>query len=138
MKHGALVSIIRQPERLTALIVALRDDADNPKGIQFDLGIWIMSSLGREPDIGCGTKACAVGLACLLPKFQEQGLRFDPVMKSPTFQGLSHWDAVESFFGLTHGEALYLFASHSYPIGLAEADGERHVASRMESVLLNL
>ena len=62
----------------------------------------------------CGTLACAVGWACAHPEFQKQGLRWDEV---PVYRRRFGWDAVESFFGIHYGLAMFLFSVENIPYG---------------------
>jgi len=58
---------------LKRLVKLLRKDADNPEGIQFDMGTW-----GRIEDkknvLSCGTTACGMGLAALSGKFSFEAI----------------------------------------------------------------
>lgn len=65
-----------------------------------------------EDAVSCGTAACAVGYAMLLPEFQEQGLTMQ--YNAPYFMGLRKWSAVEEFFGLYEFNAFHLFHPDEY------------------------
>lgn len=82
--------------------------------VKFDLIHWGESrtKLTRS----CGTTACAVGLACLTPEFQKEGLTSCGNNKRliPMFNGQRSWDAVKSFFGISYEEAKELFSYMAY------------------------
>lgn len=119
-------------QRLLKLADLLEADAENEKGIKFDLSDWVDTAEGRRPGIDCGTAACAVGLACLSPDFQAEGLSLDCTM--PTYEGLYGWTAVARFFEVDHGEADHLFSSYRYkPEESKGAIGERAVAQRIRA-----
>lgn len=63
-----------QIERLKLLAQKLREDAANPNGIKFEIGVWYGDVDGAKP-VSCGTTACAMGLAALSPEFQAMGLK---------------------------------------------------------------
>lgn len=74
----------------------------------------------------CGYSACAVGHACLMPEFQEQGLHFSPYAAgrwNPVFDGESGMFAVELFFDIDTDIAEKLFTSDGY--GRREATPKR-------------
>lgn len=63
----------------------------------------------------CGTAACAVGHACMMPEFNEQGLNLLAYHRTPNYAGESGWGAVEAFFDLGWPAAWNLFESRHYP-----------------------
>ena len=74
----------------------------------------------KGESLQCGTKACAVGWACLYPEFNEHGLRPLPEMISvdiilPEFGKHQGWLAVKRFFNLSEADALRLFSIEKYP-----------------------
>lgn len=111
-------------ERLEQMVTMLRGLP--PEGeVGFDLSSW-----------HCGTTACAVGHACLNPKFQEQGLKLVPSRSDgfiPSYAGNTGWEAVRSFFGLGAEEDDYLFFAWEYPKGSQTTAAE--VADRIEDFL---
>lgn len=62
----------------------------------------------------CGTAACAVGHACMMPEFNAQGLGFPDVRRIPYYAGESGWCAVDNFFDLLWPAARHLFESRHY------------------------
>lgn len=144
-------------ERLTRLRDLLRADAANPKGVKFDLNAWVAQDrnggarLSYEikdgkpvvaPTMSCDTFACALGLACLDPSFQAEGLRFtledsestDSRM-TPWFNGETHFEAGAEFFGITDADSTYLFDPECYETTPQEAKGELFVAQRVDDLI---
>lgn len=135
-------------ERLVFLADALDADADNKKGIKFDLGSWMRDSGGpgrsfltqdsRERKLDCGTAACAVGLACLLPEFQAEGLSaswnkgYSAII--PEYGSARGYMAAALFFGISVHQAEQLFAGCNYSVKVG-AVAERAVASRIRQYL---
>ena len=69
----------------------------------------------------CGIVACAVGHACQIPEFTEEGfclVRFDV----PSFSNELGWNAVRLFFGLSSEDASALFSSNSYHPNVTPSD----------------
>ncbi len=131
--------------RLLRLADMLTADAQNETGIKFDLGVWgevAPGANGRvgDPEINCGTTACAVGLACLSKEFQAEGLNFDmhrsiarmiPIFIDGDVEW-RHWDAVTRFFGINEEQSYWMFSSQSYRWDLTKgATGELAVAERI-------
>ncbi|VTU32133.1 hypothetical protein H4CHR_02949 [Variovorax sp. PBS-H4] len=97
---------------------------------RFDLADWRLHAEGQYEEErrryvsdhellhGCGFAGCAVGWACALPEFNEQGLYWDGAM--PAYQHgpegplFGHFDAVNWFFGLKQEHSNLLFAAGSY------------------------
>lgn len=85
---------------------------------RFDLDAWYDKKYGN---IGCGTTACAMGYACLMPEFNEVGLRpsrRDALTAGHGFPELrrgglvfSDWAAVREVFGINYHNADLLFSS---------------------------
>lgn len=78
----------------------------------------------------CGTLACAVGWACAHPEFQKRGLRWDgsPVYRHKGGLRRFGWDAVESFFGIRYGLAMFLFSVENIPYGDVKSGAVIHKA----------
>lgn len=62
---------------------------------------------------GCGTAACAAGIACLLPALKADGLHLWG-STLPGFGSNTGDEALEEFFGLTTDEMEYIFMPDSY------------------------
>lgn len=86
------------------------------------------ASSGKHlPDGFCGTSACAIGHACLDPRFNALGLTLrparndmcwpDPEFIDGPFQHHG-WPAVKVFFDLSEGQAHYLFLDERYQTGV--------------------
>lgn len=127
-------------KRLLKLADLLEADADNKKGMKFDLGTVgqpVSGLLTEKSDVGlnCGTVGCAIGLACISGAFARAGLGFELGSFEiwPTFNGIRSFDAAATgVFGLTEEESDWLFMPEGYdrstPTG---ARGERKVAKRI-------
>lgn len=122
---------------LLTLLEEIRLDGGNPKRPAFSLSNWVAerdvqpggtaverlrASSGRSlPEGFCGTAACAVGSACLDPRFVALRLTVD--VESSTGNGVPvygterGWGAVCAFFGITDWESKQLFAAGSYRLG---------------------
>lgn len=95
-----------------------------PKGkpvTEFDLGKW-----------KCGTAACALGSAALLPEFNEAGLILDST-EVPAYNEETAEDAGAEFFGLSGRQAEYLFTPWTYPRGSYTTP--KTVAKRVREIL---
>ena len=79
----------------------------------------------------CGYVACAVGHACLDPRINSQGLRLE--RESPSYRGLTQWEAVDAFFGLDSRDSNWLFSAKKYPAG--GCTNALEVALRIEEFL---
>ncbi len=147
-------------ERMTRLRDLLRADAANPKGVKFDLSSWAARAAAgnrhsqyyeivdgkpvAQPTMSCDTFACALGLACLDPSFQAEGLRFtvedqDSISGNsrmmPYFNGETHFEAGAEFFGISLEDSNYLFDPESYDGTPREAEGELFVAQRVDDMI---
>ncbi len=78
---------------------------------QFNLIFWAEGPRIEE----CGTAACACGWATTIPAFRAVGLKLDTQLGMGIIFGeLLDWEAVTTFFGLTHHEAEHLFSAERY------------------------
>jgi len=92
-------------------LLKLADLLDDLPVKEFDLGRWYYTGEG------CGTVACAVGHACLSPKFPGLVLndyRSPSLKKGPEMRDMC---VVESYFSLTYEHAWHLFIDKAYPLG---------------------
>jgi hypothetical protein len=74
----------------------------------FDMKVW------HKKSPSCGTTACALGHACMIPRFKRLGLRLKESdswssLSSPSYKENEGLKAAEKFFGLTSNEAERLF-----------------------------
>jgi hypothetical protein len=123
-----------QKKRLLRLAELLEAHRDN--GTRFDLSLWRRDYAGDGEDEWCGTKACAVGLACVDPKFKRAGLAWSSPFAAPKYKERIGWDAVVSFFGLENlQEASYLFEKGSYNGDMTGNVAARKVAKRIRAVV---
>lgn len=94
----------------------------------FDYAVWfgakVLDSKGRlRSPAECGTTACAMGWACMIPAFKRAGLTVRLALaygiERITFKGQAGaFDAAEALFDLTEAEAVYLFSPST------DCDGE--------------
>jgi hypothetical protein len=92
----------RRLRKLARVLKKVRDH-------QFNMFGWWWG----EPKPNCGTAACALGHACTVPEFYRLGLRLDdnvPIMPGRH----SGFDSGAALFGISYGEARYLFAPSRY------------------------
>lgn len=130
-------------ERLNLLLTLLEEirlDGGEAERPAFSLSHWVIavdledgdndeylsdlrrSSGRRLPEGYCGTAACAIGSACLDPRFNALGLSVEVIQDglavgTPVYGEKRNWDAVCAFFGLTEWEAEQLFAAGAYRLG---------------------
>lgn len=134
-------------ERLNMLSNLLK--TANPN--HFDLGDWVDTPWStdealaipngdlRQRVIECDTTACAVGLACMTPEFQAQGLNYKwdtaclHSALSPTFEGEESWTAVCNFFEIDRPTADRLFSHHEYADGRETEPSQ--VAERIDALV---
>ena len=115
-------------QRLNLLANNLRNLATTSKVPYFNLSVWFNADYHEVdewepitdtngvltktiPD--CGTVACAVGHACLMPEFNKMGLKFDEDY-SPVYREHEQWEAVKAFFDIDEFQSNNLFRSHHY------------------------
>lgn len=150
-------------ERMTYMRDLLMRDAANPTGARFDLSTWVAPAAGHgdptsswqweiadtgelktPPTMSCGTVVCALGLAALDPEFNKQGLTFEvqplPLKKGfahmmPKCEGRTGFEAGARFFGISYGDARYLFDPDCYDGTPQHAEGERLVAQRIDDMM---
>lgn len=132
------------------LATLLENDAENKKGVKFDMGDWIVPDYDSVPDetnwkpkMSCDTIVCAWGAAALSGIFKKQGVTWD---HSGTFMRIrytgcnpndvSNMESARVFFDISHLEVSYLFGGTYYPAGdryRMGAAGERYVAKRLRN-----
>lgn len=132
-------------ERLAFLADKLEENANNPKGMKFDLSLWSHTERAVPKAIDCRTTGCAVGLAGLLPEFVAEGFSITGNIFSTTTpryvtdrENVEGWRAVETFFDLSPEKAGWLFTEHRYQwddLPTKGAAGELAVANRIREYL---
>lgn len=141
-------------ERLLKLADLLEADADNTKGVSFDLCAWAQKknekgmfvTYGFQPGeivaVNCDTAACAWGLAAISGAFKDEGVDYKIGCETgfnrliPTFEGQIEFRAAESFFDIGMTEVSFLFDPDYYPSSkLRGAKGERFVAQRIRDLV---
>ena len=99
--------------RLLVLVETLR----NIPSKKFNFASWVggwnwrLSQLENIKELlnpECGTTACALGHACVIPAFMELGLGLDR-QGEPIFDGRYGTDAAALFFDISKTEAFFLF-----------------------------
>lgn len=146
--------------RLLKLADLLDADADNKKGLKFDLRIALdPDDMNRyksdfEPEVSCGTVGCAMGLAALSGAFKRAGLsyQFEQVAAAEgrvrnilnlTWGGYSelYIHAAAWLFDISEDEAHFLFSPGYYAdrrgfdTEIKGARGERRVARRIRKLV---
>lgn len=130
-------------ENLLKAAAFLEQDAENPQGIKFDLGLWGQWDFkeANSPTISCNTTGCAVGafaISGIFPGF-SYGIydinHIYPIYKDPeTGEVYEEFDAVKKIFGINYAQAEYLFIDNSYPFMETKGrEGELNVAKRIRS-----
>lgn len=107
-------------------LLKLADLLDTLPPNRFDYNEWVGKNWKGNPDLSCGTTACALGWATTIPEFRELGLRLIEV-RSYNFKysfvcmlqffeagkHLNYWDSVcnatQTIFGLDEHDTEYLF-----------------------------
>lgn len=136
--------------RLLKLAALLEKDADNKRGVKFNLSTVISTDKDPKPraktvPMTCGTSACAMGLAALSGEFAAGGLSYvinrqyvksgGDIFIETTMHGevTDFDDAACELFDIDQREANFLFTPSYY--GMYEpiqgAEGERYVAKRI-------
>ena len=107
---------------------------DDGEDVKFDMNTW-----------HCGPAACAAGIACMLPEFQEEGLRVDTsdVINFPVFGKFKDYEAMQHVLDITYEQSEWLFDPNKY-IGFIKirpihvADGIRALLDLDESDKLSI
>src|SRR5262249_5113845 len=101
---------------------------------KFTLGLWGEGTL-RPDEIGfeCDYAGCAVGWAPkLIPGCGLTLKELKPFGVQPVYNGKTGFDAVEEYFGLTYGEACFLFNCTHYD---SDQIGPNDVSARILAFL---
>lgn len=125
-------------ERLLKLSELLEKDANNPRGVKFDLSNWGL--VGDETKLlTCRTTACAMGLAAISGVFAKDGLSYRITtsgfivvhINDSRNVGVDGFEAAEILFGIDYDTAAWLFDTPGYSSVATGARGERKVAKRI-------
>jgi hypothetical protein len=118
---------------------------------KFDLSFWrwsyeidensvslseLNASLSNESLISqsCGTTGCAIGWACTIPEFIEDGFTWSrnyPLLTNRDKEWCK-WDAIQEFFSIDGNTAEYLFMDAYY---YYNKSGSKDVANRIREVV---
>lgn len=109
-------------ERLAFLANKLREPL--PKNLTFNIRVWMTS-------IECGTAACAIGYATLVPELAADGLILEKGSLIPFYKGNWEYDACAVFFGIKVHLAKHFFHPDNYPKPAAAVTAQ-DVAERIE------
>jgi hypothetical protein len=97
------------------LLELLATELETQTRIPFDYSRWVGAGWGGDPQLSCGTCACAAGLATTLKPFQELGLHlevrpYDSVVTVALLGSRSTGErAMAEVLGLSVDEAIFLF-----------------------------
>ncbi len=102
-------------------LITLRNHLlNNVQDSKFYLEYWIGNNdtpWDGEMNLSCGTTACAMGHAALIPEFQALGLSLKRVSRNGgtvTYDGMTQFSAVACFLDISIREADYLFNPEDY------------------------
>ena len=113
-------------------LLKLADFLDTVPPERFDYARWVGESWQGDPDLSCGTTACALGWASTIPEFRKLGLRLKKNnwdLFNPTYVGLDTetdedladkssylltLEASKYIFGLSNQETNELFTPEGY------------------------
>lgn len=94
---------------------------------RFNYGHWVGENWRGAPDLSCGTTACALGWATVMPEFRRLGLYLSPRTRTPRIKGARapYWEDTSTVaitrlfgnFGVISDEPLqYISSRFSNPI----------------------
>lgn len=115
LKSPVEVDRAESDRRLCRLVEILRELPD----ARFDYTQWIGTDWQGNPDLSCGTTACALGWAAADPEFQRLGLSpawrsQQPVIEYQDGLVISYgFTAAAHFFGVTAMESSFLFGPNN-------------------------
>jgi hypothetical protein len=122
--------------RLLKLADLLDENAANKKGVKFYYYAWGWVKNLKKP-MSCKTTACALGLAAISGRFKRVGLGFTLGKLDGSIgfmvkgRPMSPLPAAKRIFGLTSGQAEYIFAGSGGLPTPSGARAERAVAKRI-------
>jgi hypothetical protein len=108
---------MRVEEPRLDLLELLATELEVQTKIPFNYSYWVGMEWAGDPEISCGTTACAAGLATTMQVFRDLGLRlgrnrWDVGM--PVFGGLVGEEAMAGVLDISIDEARYLFLPDIY------------------------
>jgi hypothetical protein len=118
-------------------LLLLADFLDQLPPERFDFRHWVGSDWEGDPELSCGTTACALGWATTIPEFRKLGLsmckpREEDLRGYVTLNGRQDsWAAGKEIFGIGAASFDYLFIPHGGEDGLEEEASAKQVAARI-------
>lgn len=114
---GQPITIEEQARRLEVLALFLETEVVDER---FDYAGWVGTDWEGREDLSCGTVACALGWATVIPEFQAMGLSLNRTFAIPTIRGrqdacgstVGAEGASQHIFGLSEYQHLCLFQGH--------------------------
>lgn len=123
-------------KRLQVLVEFLRKlpkEKFNLRNWQYSNGWGICVSIKSLEDLkNCGTTACALGWASLIPEFKKAGLDRN-TSGCPSYKGEYGFGAAMKFFAICYEDSKYLFIDESY--NTLDKTSPKQVANRIERFL---
>lgn len=106
-------------QRLATLAAYLRESVPDS---QFDMNVWVGDDWQGDPDLSCGTSACALGWATTIPSFREAGLTLvrdrdyhhggHVELHTPEVIRTNSIEAASEFFDISESQADHLFGGY--------------------------
>ena len=72
-------------DKTRAMLTELADLLDALPSERFIYDNWVRRDWLGDPDLSCGTAACAAGWATTLPSYRAEGLYLDQIRRMPMF-----------------------------------------------------
>jgi len=108
---------------------------------KFIFADWFSEDWDIDKQVSCDTPACALGLACLDPEFNKQGLTakvygdvLTPIHKMPGEQTSGN-EIAQSFFGISREDSIYIFFDVGYAVEESNDVHPSWVASKLKRLL---
>lgn len=110
---------IRQAKLMLKLadhLHAHKEPKKGENGVGFDMATFYDNDAsdghGCFKNHPCGTAACALGHAGLMPCFRRIGLKTNRIEGTVCFGKVSEWDAASDVFGIPSSDSFLLFGAH--------------------------
>jgi hypothetical protein len=109
-------------------LLRLADFLDNLPAGRFDYNHWVGSDWQGDPDLSCGTTACAMGWATTIPEFRALGLKLDHTRPTPYFGEKFGSEAAAEFFDISNEDAIYLFTPNAWHINMRTQSPDQYAS----------